>query len=127
MDWHLSKVNGDPEEEYFEILERDEGANGCCACKFVLGDFQESILQLKQLLEEKAATIDMYAYSHGGYWTNPQGDRHDGAIVTLESRAMIASIFGFALKPDAQGTLVISGDPIHLGPAQWSLFHRAQP
>lgn len=126
LDWHLTKINGDPEEEYFEILERDDGANGRCACKFVMGDFQESMLQLQQQLQEKAATIDMYAYSHGGYWTNPQGNRHDGAIVTMETRTMIASIYGFALKLDAQGTLVISGDPIHLGPARWALFHRTK-
>ena len=69
----------------------------------------------------------MYAYSFVGNWSGPDGIRHDGAIVTLETRTRQPAIFGFVIKPDEHGTLTLSGQPKPLGIGDWSLFHRAKP
>ena len=124
--WHLSKVNGDPQEEYFEILLHENGTNGGCMAKFVMGDFEESKKRLRQQLEERVNGIDMYAYSYSGYWTAPTGERHDGAIVTLETRTLLPTILGFVIKPNEQGTQALTGQPHPLGTGDWSLFHRAK-
>ena len=126
VDWHLVKINGDPQEEYFEILLHEDGSGGGCLAKFIMGDFEESKKQLKQQLEERSAGIDMYAYSFGGNWAGPDGIRHDGAIITFETRELTPRVMGLEIKRNAEGRLEVCSPPVPLGPAMWSLFHRAK-
>ena len=127
LDWHLVKINGDPQAEYFEILLHEDGLGGGCMAKFVMGDFEESRKQLKQQLEDRIDGIDMYAYAYNGHWTGPTGVRHEGAIVTLETRTLKPTVLGFVIKRNDEGTLTLTGQPHNLGIGDWSLFHRAQP
>lgn len=94
--------------------------------KFVMGDFEESMKQLKQQLEERSAGIDMYAFSFGGHWEGPDGVRYDGAIVTIETHELTPRILGLEIKRNADGRLDVCSQPVNLGPARWSLFHRAK-
>jgi hypothetical protein len=126
VDWHLTKLNGDPREEYFEILLHEDGPEGGCMGKFVMGDFEESMKQLKQQLEERSAGIFMYAFSFGGQWLGPDGMRHDGAVVTFETRELTPRLMGLEIKRNAEGRLDVCSQPVNLGPASWSLFHRAK-
>lgn len=126
VDWHLIKINGDPQEEHFEILLHEDGPGGGLMAKFVMGDFEESKKQLEKQLEERSAGIDMYAFSFGGHWEGPDGIRHDGAIVTIETRELTPRILGLEIKRNAEGRLDVCSQPVNLGPASWSLFHRAK-
>jgi hypothetical protein len=126
IDWHLIKINGDPQEECFEILLHEDGPGGGCMAKFVMGDFEESMKQLKQQLEERSGGIDMYAFSFGGHWEGPDGIRHDGAIVTIETRELTPRVMALEIRRNAEGRLDVCSQPVNLGPASWSLFHRAK-
>jgi hypothetical protein len=126
VDWHLTKINGDPQEEYFEILLHEDGPGGGCMAKFVMGDFEESKKQLEKQLEERSSGIDMYAFSFGGHWEGPDGIRHDGAIVTIETRELTPRVMGLEIKRNGKGLLDVCSPPLPLGPAMWSLFHRAK-
>lgn len=126
VDWHLSKINGDPQEANFDLLLYEDGPGGGCMAKFSMGDHEESKKQLKAQLEERSESIDKYAFSFQGGWTDSEGVRHDGAIVTFESRELIPRLYGFEIKPNTQGLLEVAGQPTPLGPAPWSLFHRSK-
>lgn len=126
VDWHLIKINGDPQEEYFEILLHEDGPSGGSMSKFVMGDFEESKKELEKQLEERSAGIDMYAFSFGGHWVGPDGIRHDGAIVTIETRELTPRVMGLEISRNAKGLLDVCSPPVNLGPAMWSLFHRAK-
>jgi hypothetical protein len=94
--------------------------------KFCLGDHEEAKEQLKAQLEGRSESVDMYALSFKGGWTDSAGVRHDGAIVTLESRELTPRLYGFKMKPNTHGRLEVAGQPTPLGPASWSLFHRSK-
>lgn len=124
LDWHVTKINGDPEEEYFEILLQHDGTAGSIGVKFVMGDFEESKKRLHQQLEERANDITMYAYSYQGRWNNDKGVAGNGAILTFETKESIPFVLGIELVPDLGGKLKFANEPVPLGVAQWSLFHR---
>lgn len=126
VDWHLSKINGDPQEANFDLLLHENGPGGGSMAKFCLGDHEESKEQLKAQLEGRSESVDMYAFSFKGGWTDSAGVRHDGAVVTFESRKLTPRLYGFEIKPNAEGRLEVTSPPIALGPATWSLLHRSK-
>ncbi len=125
MDWHLGKINGDPETESFDILLQTKGTHGGVGCKYMLGDHDASKAQLKAQLESQLDETDMYAYSFNGHWQNPAGDNFDGVIVILETMAVPPNVIAYEIAPDADDRLAIKGEMHHLGLADWSLFHRS--
>jgi hypothetical protein len=126
MEWHLTKVNGDPRTEGFDILLATDAPDGGTMCKYALGDFEEAKARLKSDLETSNAGADMYAYSYRGYWQTPDGIKFDGAIVFLESTEVQPVIIGYEIAADEAGMLDIKGGMHRLGIGDWSLFHRAK-
>jgi hypothetical protein len=126
MDWHLSKINGDPQTEGFDLLLMSDGPGGGVGCKYVLGSFEEAKDRLKADLETTHVGAVMYAYSYKGYWRAPDGAKRGGAIVTVESNELKPAVIGYEIAADAEGRSHILGGMHQLSFADWSLFHRAK-
>ena len=103
MDWHLAKINGDPQTEGFDLLLMSDGPGGGVGCKYVLGSFEEAKDRLKADLETTHVGAVMYAYSYKGYWRAPDGAKRDGAIVTVESNELKPAVIGYEIAADTEG------------------------
>ena len=125
-EWYLTKVNGDPATEGFDLLMTTDGPDGGTMCKYVLGDFDESKARLKADLETIHTGIDMYAYAYRGYWQTPEGLHYDGAIVIIESIELPPTVLGLEIAPAPSGRRDIVGEMHRMGVGDWSLFHRSR-
>lgn len=124
MEWYLTKINGDPAEEGFDMLLVTDGPEGRKMSKYLLGDFGEAKQRLKYDLEAGVATTDRYIYAYRGYWEAPGQGKSDGALVVIETRRLVPQVFGFIIAPGKDGNLAVQGQMQRLANADWSLFHR---
>ena len=124
MEWCLTKLNGDPAEEGFDLLLVTDGPDGRKMGKYCLGDFPAAKERLKADLEADVAATDRYLYAYRGYWEAPGQGKSEGALVVIESRQLIPQVFGFVIAPGADGKLAVQGQLQRLAVADWSLFHR---
>jgi len=126
MDWYLIKINGNPQTEWFDALLIIETDEGLTSNKLVLGNVDESLLKAREILEAEFANCYRYAYAWRGYWQEPNGTKHDGALIYLESKTITPSVYGIEIGPDSNGKLEPISPLVQLQIGDWSLLHRSK-
>jgi len=126
MDWYLLKINGDPQTEWFDALLVVDTPEGLVTNKLVMGDVEKSISMARETLETDFANCYRYAYAWRGYWQEPNGTKHDGALIYLESKTITPSVYGIEIGPDSNGKLEPISPLVQLQIGDWSLLHRSK-
>jgi len=126
MNWYLLKINGDQQTEWFDALLVIDTPEGLVTNKLVMGDVEKSISMARETLETDFANCLRYAYAWRGYWQEPNGTKHDGALIYLESKTITPSVYGIEIGPDSEGKLVPIRPLEQLQIGDWSLLHRSK-